>query len=253
VPSIVAIVSWPGDSVATSLAAALSALGRPLVHLGAESLAGRATSLRGDRFEVDGRRVAAIFWRISPFLPLSSEFRQEDRSFADSETAATWLAAMQLPSIFTVNRFIARHWYGGATWQVWRRCLEERGVSVSPMSHGCTQPTDGRIWKPYLSADCFSLPPASYSRVAGIATTCRVSRRPVVNLLGGIVESAPSATQRSAAASLNAAGIGLSTIATDEDDRVSAIDVFPTIANPFLLEAVTARLGKAFDEHLLDR
>jgi len=148
---VVAIVAASTDQVAGAVQERLRARHTEVLACDAGALSQLSITLDSSRFVVEGASVRGILWRIVPGMHLHLGFDQADQSFADSEVAAAWLAALNAPFIHAINRYSATVWYGGANWPTWRSWLRRQGVPVSAMHLGSSLPVAGARWMPFMS------------------------------------------------------------------------------------------------------
>src|SRR5262245_52365733 len=202
------------------------------------------------RFVVEGASVRGILWRIVPGMHLHLGFDPADQSFADSEVAAAWLAALNAPFIHAINRYSATVWYGGANWPTWRSWLRRQGVPVSAMHLGSSLPVAGARWMPFMSDAPRDAPDSLAARAMGSATTTASPAESAVVVAGEIVHPAPSATLRSAARALARSGVALARVTVDASDRVLSVDATPDVTDDAVLARVAARLAGVLHAHL---
>ena len=247
--SILAIVAWPGDPVASAVSARLRELGAPFLSWVPGELADARLVVDKNAVRVDGHRVGSILWRVRPGTLLSARFAKEDQAFADAETAGAWIQALNLPSIFAVNRFSATAWYGGCGWPIWRALLGRAGVVVSPMFLGAHAHLASCAWLPFTFQSAFEMPDGSMMRLTGAASSAATEARSEYVVLGQMLSAHAPENLRAAAGTLMDAGVGLARVTLDEDNNVLLVDSAPHISEPSLVDLISERLAKAFYAH----
>lgn len=162
-------VSSPADTLAGAIIANLQATGGRPCAVEPAALGDLSLSLLGDTLTIDGKPVAGILFRSFPDTSFSNGFRADDQSFCDSEIGATWLAALQLESVFAVNRYEADIWFDALRWPCWRRRLVEAGIVVSEFAFGDVETEDAYFWHPYAVITAETAPDRATRRVLGSA------------------------------------------------------------------------------------
>jgi hypothetical protein len=246
--SEVVIVAQPEDPVAVGVQQMVAASGGGVAWYAPSALATLNVELTGEMFNVDGRAVRTVLWRVSPEMPLAEDFQVVDRAFAGAEVAATWLAALRTNGIVAINRFDAEAWYSGLRPQYWRDRLSAAGIAVTSMSVGdCPVPEDWQ-WSPYTTGEPSELPEPKARAV--MASACHAEKDLVtsVYVCGQIITECPDPNVHLATELLDAWGVGLAAIEADTDGRLHRVRVLPVFDDASLLERVTTILGT----HLYD-
>ncbi len=241
-PHRLTLVAPVRDGVAAEVGRAAARRGASVTWHAPADLAARQVALQDTSCVVDGAPLTAVLWRVSPDMNLADGFTEADRRFATNETAATWIAALQLESIAAVNRFDAQAWYSGLRAQYWCDRLRAAGVRVAPACAGDADVAPHWRWHPYTADGDCDLPgrPAR----ASMATACRepfpLSRH--VSLFGTVPPSSAHPNVERAARLLFDWGIGLATIGSDIFGRVHDVRVLPVLDDTPLLAHVAERL-----------
>ena len=235
---IVAVVAETSDALATATAERLREHGVPTRSVPPGGLSLLPVELARDVFLVDESPVAAVFWRAAPTTCMSDGFQAAERAFCDAETGATWLGAMQLPSVLSINRFDAGAWYSGIGWPVWRRLLARHGVAVEPLAVGDVELAGAWEWRPYASFERLAVPDAVIRRVLGTAAAPLTARGEWLSVCGEVLgDATPNANVRWAAALLARAGVSLATVGCDDDGRIAVVDALPTVPSSTIAAA----------------
>jgi len=246
--SEVVIVAQPEDSLAVGVQQVIAASGGGVAWYTPRTLATLNIELTGEMFNVDGRAVRSVLWRVSPEMPLAEDFQVVDRAFAGAEVAATWIAGLRIRDIVAINRFDAEAWYSGLRPQYWRDRLSAAGIAVTSMSIGdCSVPDDWQ-WSPYTTGQPSELPEPKARAV--MASACHPARKVVtsVYVCGEIITERPDPNVRRATELLDAWGVGLAAIEADTEGRLHRVRVLPVFENASCLERVATILGT----HLYD-
>ena len=247
------VVAQSEDRVAQRVTRAFAARGGRTRWCAPGRLGGLKVDLTDEAFSIEGEPVRAIFWRVSPDMPLADDFRAEDRAFAASETAAVWIAGQHLPGTMAVNRFDAEAWYSGLRWQYWRDRLAACGVAVTDIRVGDLPLPACWQWSPYTTGEPCDMPEAPARAVMASACHDAVAPLTSVAVCGGIVMAAPHPNVARAAALLDRWGVGLAAIDSDADGRVHRVRVLPEFDEGPLFERAVTTLGDRLYEHCAAR
>ena len=248
-PCFVAVSSFD-DTLAAAIIANLEAIDGRTRAVEPAALGDLSLSLSSDTFIVDGKPVAGILFRSFPDTSFSNGFTADDQSFCDSEIGATWLAALQLKSVFAVNRYAADIWFDALRWTCWRRLLVEAGIVVSEFAFGDVETEGDHFWHSYAGITAETAPDQATRRVLGSAVT-RASRKQTSlmvcgEVIAGDVQPAILDTTRL----LHEAGIKIAEIETDFDGRILRVSAYPMITNAELLARASKLLVAAYHAHL---
>ena len=241
--SEVVIVAHPGDPVAVGVQQVIAASGGGVAWYTPSALATLGVELTGETFNVDGRAVRTVLWRVSPEMPFAEDFEVADRGFAGAEVAATWIAALRSPDILAINRFDAEAWYSGLRSQYWRDRLGAAGVVLTSVSIGDCPVPHGWQWSPYTTGEFSELPERKARKV--MASACHPVQELVtsVYVCGQIITEHPDLNVRYATELLDTWGVRLAAIESDTDGRLHRVRVLPVFDDASLLERVTTVLG----------
>lgn len=245
---IALVIAPEDDGIAAGTAAMLVRLGVPTRSYAPSELALLKIELTDRTFKVEGAEVGAIVWRVRPDTPLSDGVEAADRAFSDAETAATWLAAMQLPTILAINRFDAETWYGRAGWLQWRHRLRAAGVPIVPMAFGDGALADDWVWSPYTAQYDCALPEDVARASMGTAARRQGPLEHVVSVCGNILGGVANHDLAAAAALLDACGVRLAAISCDASGRVHHVDPLPVLIDAAMIDQVSRRLGDTIHE-----
>ncbi|MGB5051742.1 MAG: hypothetical protein WBO46_22540 [Caldilineaceae bacterium] len=244
----VVIVAGNDDLLATNFKDRLIALGDRVLAIHPGALSSLAVCLENEKFQVAGQSVSGILFRTPPDATFSDSFQAGDRRFCDVEARALWLAALQLDSVFTINRYDASVWFEGLHWPAWRRCLLAGGIPVSSFAFGGN--VSSGWWYPYRSKRAQPLPGSTTRRLLGTAVSDCSSVQSSLAVSGKIVTGEKLSSVLATVESLTGLGIGLSEIFTDAKERVLAIDTQPLIGDRSLAELTSNHLATTYYEHL---
>src|SRR5690606_27912775 len=119
----IVIVGDEGDLLVQYTMQLLESQGTSVLHVKPSSLADIKTTLRDNTFILNDQVISGIFFRAHPDSFFSIGFQEEDRSFVDAEIRSVWLAAFQLRSLLSINRYDATSWFETLHWPTWRRAF----------------------------------------------------------------------------------------------------------------------------------
>ena len=244
----VVIVAENDDLLAANLKNRLIAQGDQVLAIPPGSLGSLAVCLEDERFRIAGQSVGGILFRTPPDATFSDGFQAGDRRFCDVEMRALWLAALQLDSVFTINRYDATVWFEGLHWPIWRRYLLAGGIPVSPFTFGGN--VSSGWWYPYRSKRAQPLPGPATRRLLGTAVSGCSGVQSSLAVNGETVTGEKLSSVRATVELLTGLGIGFAEIFTDANERVLAIDTQPRISDLSLAELTSSRLATTYYEHL---
>ena len=254
---LVVIVAPPSDAFAAAVVHCLRGkLARVMARVivcEPKNLVELPIVLDSRRFEVDGAAPCAIVWRVTPPMLLSVGISAEDQAFADAEVVAAWLWALNLPAIYSVNRYPASVWYGGLHWSAWHTWLRAREVYVAALHLGDASANRKQRWIPFHSHTASPVPDATAAAALGIAASAAEPALSVLAVAGDVLHPTPSPTMQAAAAALNASGVVLARLTLDCDDRVLWVDTTPGFDTDEQLSRVAHRVADEIHAHLLAR
>ena len=243
-------VSSTADTLAAAITANLEATGVRACRVEPAALGDLSVSLSGDTFTVDGKPVAGILFRSFPDTSFSNGFMADDQSFCDAEIGATWLAALQLESVFAVNRYTADIWFEACRWPCWRRLLVEAGIVVSEFAFGDVETEDTHSWYPYASTTAETAPDRAARRVLGSAVTTAARKQTSVMVCGEVIAGDVQPAILDTTRLLDQVGIKLAEIETDFDGRILRVNAHPVITNAELLARASKLLITDYHAHL---
>jgi hypothetical protein len=234
------IVARPDDMLAAAIADQCNITGRRWRWYEPSTIASVQATISNDgSLLIRGEPVRSILWRSSPSTDFGVDFTEGDRSFADTEARAFWVAALNLLSLKCAVRPDASLFFSRSSWQFWRDALADRGVALSPLRIGV--PTH-RSWLPYSSMTLKSSPDSTVSTFLGVSSTDQKTFHtfafagrqifPNVELDGSGICNVISAVHR-----LNELELHLGELIVDAQGAVIAVNAFPcfscatTIAN----------------------
>lgn len=248
------IVAPAGDALSSEVEKNLALRESPVVRYLPSELGSLPAELNETEFVIeDDIVVQAVLWRVSPSMCLADDFAEADRRFADVETAATWLAALQLPGIVAVNRFDADSWYSGLHWDYWRGRLRAAGIETAPLIIGDYPVPESWQWNPYFAEIQCETPDINVRST--IACACRAVTPVLENICvcGTVVGDVAHPMVHRAAHLLNEWGVGLARVSSDHEGHLHYVNVLPGLEEMPLLEHVADGLGNHFHEHCFGR
>lgn len=248
---IFAIVSHSADPLAAALETALRARRLKCIRIHLPLLASTPVELTGESFRVHGEPVAGVLFRGTSDSFFSSEFCEEDQRFSDLEVSATWLAALQLPTLLAVNRLDAAAWFEN-TWALWRRRLQARGVRLSTFRVGGGHDGGGK-WQPYLGRIRRCRLDQSGSAVLGAAVTETPGVTEWYFAAGRVLKPDPPAPLRDAVARLDTSGILFGSVTVDQNGSVITVDTNPVVPDDDVAQRAAEVLCDRIQAHMLSR
>lgn len=249
----VVVVSQRQDAIAAAAAARLQGLGASVRLCAPSKVALLNVELTDCVFRLAGVSVAAVLWRVPPGTHLSDDVASADQGFSDAEAAATWIAAMQLPTIFAVNQLDAETWYGSVGWPHWRARLGSAAVPLTPMAFGDGAVPDDWTWSPYTAQYDCELPQAVVRASMATASHRKTMLESTIAVCGKVVSGAVTADIRRAAALLDTWGVRLAAIGSDASGRIHHVDPFPIVTDASLVEEVSRRLADCVYDNCRNR
>jgi hypothetical protein len=178
-----------------------------------------------------GDPVRAVLWRTPPDGSLTRGWSDDDRAFADAEVRSAWLAVLDHPSTFAVNRFGADLWFEGAGWPASRRSLWEAGLELAPLGYGAAATGP---WLPYRARSPRPRPPSAALRPLGVAGVGPAEGGRALALFGRVLhekgrEGESRRSLEAAAVELDRMGIHLAMLFTDPGGRLLWINSLPVL------------------------
>lgn len=251
-PSIntIVIVAQPADTLAARVRDVLHARGADVRWFTPARLGTVPVTLSDRAFVVDGSEVAALLWRVSPDMLTGDGFQDADRNFASSETAATWIAALNLPTISAINRFDAQSWYSGLRTHYWRDRLADAGVDLTPMAVG--RVPDSWQWMPYTTGELSDPPDERAWPVMACASHPPGALTTVITLAGETDVADVPANVTRAANTLHQWGIEVAAIDVDASGRIHRLRVLPAVED-HKLDYLAARLAEYLNDDCIAR
>ena len=243
-------VSSTADTLAAAITGNLEATGVRACRVEPAALADLSLSLLDDALTLDGKPIAGILFRSFPDTSFSNGFMADDQSFCDAEIGATWLAALQLESVFAVNRYAADIWFEALRWPCWRRLLIDAGIVVSEFAFGDVQTEDTHSWYPYAGTTAEIAPDRAARRVLGSAVTTASRKQASLMVCGEVIAGDVQPAILDTTRLLDEAGIKIAEIETDFDGRILRVDAHPLITNAELLARASTLLITAYHAHL---
>jgi hypothetical protein len=212
-------------------------------------LADVPVELTADAFRIGGEDIVGILFRCTSETSLSAGFRDEDRRFGDLEVAATWLAALQLPSVLAINRLDAAAWFEDS-WPLWRSRLRAAGVKLARFQVG-----SGGNGEPYWQPYSGSMRSRPFGVRASTALGAAVLERPAQEAWyvadGNVVSPSPPGAVCDAAAYLHSAGIAFAAVGADADGGITSVDVNPRVSDEQIVAHAGRVLGERIQTHML--
>jgi hypothetical protein len=249
----VAVVSDTDDVLAQYTMELLESQGISVLHVRPSSLGDMKTTLRNNTFIVNDQVVRGIFFRAPPDSFFSEGFEEEDQSFVDSEIRSVWLAAFQLGTILSINRYDATAWFETLHWPTWRRVLIEATIDVSPIEFGGGQFGDHLAWCPYNSALPREIPGKVAQQLVGAAITRVQSMPPLLVVTGQVIQGEASPAATAAIPVLEACGVCIAEIRIDQDGKILTVDSLPYITDADVAHQAARLIGARFHAHLYHR
>ena len=243
-------VSSTADTLAAAITANLKATGVRTCQVEPAALGDLSLSLSSDTLTIDGQPVAGVLFRSFPDTSFSDGFMADDQSFCDAEIGATWLAALQLESVFAINRYAADIWFEALRWPCWRRLLIEAGIEVSEFAFGDVETEDSHAWYPYAGTTAAVAPDRSARRVLGSAVTTASRKQASLMVCGEVIAGDVQPAILDTTRLLDEAGIKIAEVETDFDGHILRVDAHPLITDAELLAKTSTLLITAYHAHL---
>jgi len=204
---------------------------------------------------VDGQRVGGLLFRCPAEAHFSRSFEESERSSADAEPRALWLAALHSKSVKAINRQDAAAWFDDSSWVVWRRRLAGAGVAVSSFAFGNEHLAGGRFWLPHYGVRLCPAPQCAVQRPLGAALTSSEPARTHLLVCGELLPD--GARAQGVPASVPGAGrvlargdISIAELTTDEEGSVLWVDTVPHIADTERVERASELIAGTYLDHL---
>jgi hypothetical protein len=232
------LVAPPGDALTLAVERGLASAGHSVRVLEPEELGDLPLTLSSGGSNggappprLAGDPVRAVLWRTPPDGGLTRGWSDEDRAFADAEVRSAWLAVLDHPSTFAVNRFGADLWFEGAGWPSSRRRLWEAGLELAPLGYGAAAKG---AWLPYRARSPRPRPPSGALRPLGVAGVGLARGGRALALFGRVLheqgrEGEDHPSLEAAAVELDRIGIHLAMLFTDPAGRLLWVDPLPVL------------------------
>jgi len=248
---VILVVGSTSDALTRQFIEAAAPNGFSILHVEPRKLASLSLTLHAGECRVADRPVAAALFRAHPSATFSCEYARADQPFADSEVSALWLAVLNLPSVWTLNRYDAEMWYDGLRWPVWQRRLESAGIPTAPFSIGGRGAArhDAR-WLPYGGQ---ASQPALDSRthaVLGSALVCSAGADRALMVSGQVIDDASCSVAASLAECLETMEIHLAAATFDHEGSVLQLNTLPSIEDSTSAVTVSRRLMEKMHDRL---
>ncbi len=252
------MVAPPGDALALTVERGLASAGHPVRALEPEELGDVPLTLSsGDSNggsappRLAGDPIRTVLWRTPPDGGLTRGWSEDDRSFADAELRSAWLAVLDHPSTFAVNRLGADLWFEGAGWPAVRRRLWEAGLELAPLGYGAAATG---AWLPYHARSPRPRPPSAALRPLGVAGVGPVEGARSLALFGRVLdelggEGGDPRSLEAVAVELDRIGIHLAMLFTDPSGRLLWIDPLPVLEEE-AVSAVATEIVRRMHVHL---
>jgi hypothetical protein len=287
--AISVLVAPPGDALALAVERGLASAGHSVRSLEPDEVGDVPLTLSSgyanggvEPPRLAGDPIGAVLWRTPPDGGLTHGWSEDDCSFADAEVRSAWLAVLDHPSTFAVNRFGADLWFEGAGWPASRRRLREAGLELAPLGYGAAAVG---AWLPYRARSPRPRPPSAALRPLGAAGVGPAEGGRALGLFGrllpeqgradedqrslatasgdqrslspasgdlGFLEAAVGGNLRSLAAAaveLDRIGIHLAMLFTDPAGRLQWVDPLPVLGEG-VVSAVATEIVRRMHAHL---
>lgn len=238
------IVGAAGDPLVRGLPAALLQRGCPCSVVAPERLGDLRLTLAPDACFIEGEPVAAIVFRAATNAPFSASFPEGDQAFCDAETRAAWLGALHTPGLQSFNRLDAIAWFETEHWTVWRRVLAQAGVPLARCEYGYGRSDGARVWVPFTAAAPQPDPGETIARAAGTPRFAEQRFTRTLVACGAVLAGPRGPAVERALRALDANGVALAEIVTDEQGDVAWVDTLPRDLSAAQAELVIAALAE---------
>jgi hypothetical protein len=225
--------------------------GASILHVEPHRLASLRVTLRGSECLIADRPAVAVLFRSHPAAAFSSDYARADQPFADSELSALWLAVLNLPSVWTINRYDAEMWYDGLRWPVWQRRLAGAGIPTAAFSiGGQTAARQDSRWLPYGGQGSQeALDPRTHAFL-GSALIRSGSTRRALMVCGRPGDGASFSAAASLGKCLQDMEIHLAEATFDEGESLVQLNTLPVIEDSMTAAAVARQLVEEMHDHL---
>ena len=231
----IAVVAEDADPVARAVEAKMRQLRRRVLYIPTSELASIPLQIVDDSLLLQREAISAVLFRARPDSHFGGNFVESDASFSSNEARATWLAALNLPSVCAINRADEELWFSNAEWPIWRRRLISEGIPVVSLSVGDIDSLNDRpvVWMPW--GGVFAHPPGPYARRA-FATALIPAEGIHVTLwcCGSPIDGPGDGFIRGAASVMSSHGIELASIVSDSTDRIVSCTAYPDVPESFV-------------------
>ena len=249
---IVVVVDDGADAVAAETVRALRARRTPTMSIRAGDLARSPLRLSSGSAALDGHNVAAVLFRADWRSWFAEGFVDEDADFCSAETAAAWLALLDLDTVLAINRSDAELWFSSVEWPVWRGRLERAGVPVTALEVGCVADGQERDWLLWGGGTA-RLPGVNAARCFAAALPLQPASTSTIWLEGRCLDGPSSPVAEAAAAVLAAHGAKLAGIVLAADGTVLSCTCRPALTGERAIAATAQAIVEELDDHLRHR
>ena len=245
------IVADAEDLLAESVLRSLSERSRRVRRISPADSGSLSLTLDTERYVVDNQIVAGLFLATSPSSCFSEGYELEDQAFCDSEMSSIWLAAANLPSVYTINRYDAMSWYDGLRWPVWLLKLHRAGFSCVNLAIGNVPDSSSARWRPYIATGSLQSPERRIRSMMGSAVADCDDRGKRMLLFGTKAADVSEAQVLKTFATEQ--GIGLAEVILDAQGRIWEFDPCPSICDPLIAGSVAEHIANEYEDHLRRR
>jgi hypothetical protein len=249
--NVILVVGPASDALTSRLIEAPMPNGFSILHVEPQRLASLSLTLHAGECQVAGRPLAAVLFRAHPAAAFACEYARADQPFVDSEVSAIWLAVLNLPSVWTLNRYDAEMWYDGLRWPVWQRRLESDGIPTTPFSIGgrVAARSDSR-WLPYGGEGLQPVVDPRTHALLGSALVCSAGADRALMVCGRVIEGASCSAAVFLAEHLENMQIRLAEATFDDEGSVLQLNTLPAIEDSTTAATVSRRIVEKIHDHL---
>lgn len=252
--SLCVLIGYPNDLLLDAICKQLADKGCRFQRLPPHELADLAVTQQHNTFRLGAESIDGIFFRCSPDSGFSANFEPDDRGFADTEIRALWLSALNIPGVYTPNRFDAAMWFGNNLLLRLRILLYDAGVPLAPLTFGNETGAEAALWLTNHDSRIQGSPRPDLQRYVGATLTPESAIHTLLCICGrtfvaGPDRLPPTHCASAAATALHKGGISLCEITLNEHDQVVGINPLPIVPDPWL-EQSSILLAEEYHAHL---
>lgn len=242
--SSVALIAWPGDTIADAVEGVLEDRAVPTLRIEPGSLAGLRATLEGQDLVVDDRPVGGILWRARPDGRFAEDFVEDDQFFVSVETRGFWLAALQASTVRAPVRPEASDFFTSDGWLLWRVRLSRSVVRLAALTHGVSD-MEGP-WLPQQHTDLRPGPGGKAIAALG-ATIPHRAKGGRALIVGTDVRATPELdgcdNLSAVVDALRARDVRFAEVVFDDEEHLLWVNLFPAVLDPEWVAWAAPRLA----------